>query len=286
VAAAAALLVNAALWGVSWWPFRQLQALGLHSLWATSLVYLLIVAAVVARWPDAPRQVLRTRTLWPLVVSSGLGTASFLWAVTIGDVIRVVLLFYLMPAWAALLARWLLAEPLGAPVVGRVVLAIAGAAVVLAPSDAGWPLPRDPADGLAIGGGMAFALTGVLLRREAGRPHQARAFAMFSGGLVVAGALALVLTALGRVPAPPAPDPGWLLAVAALAVVFGLGNLCLQYGAARLPANVTAVVLLSEVVFAAVSALALDGGSWSARLLAGGAMILAAALLAVRDGRG
>jgi len=281
--AAGALLVNAALWGVSWWPFRQLQSLGLHSLWATGLVYLVVVAAVVAWRPGAPGLVLRTRSLWPLVLASGVSNACFNWAVTIGDVIRVVLLFYLMPAWAALLARWLLHEPMPLRVILRVLLAIAGAAVVLTPADAGWPLPRELADGLAIAGGMAFALTSVMLRREAEQPQEARAFSMFFGGLVVAGGLAVVLTLVGTIPAVPAPAAGWLVGVAALALMFGLGNLCLQYGAARLPANVTAVVLLSEVLFASVSAVALDSGEWSARLLTGGAMIVAAALLAVRD---
>ena len=28
----AALMVNAFTWGVSWWPFRQLEAQGLHPL--------------------------------------------------------------------------------------------------------------------------------------------------------------------------------------------------------------------------------------------------------------
>ncbi|HYN60066.1 MAG TPA: EamA family transporter, partial [Rubrivivax sp.] len=32
-----ALVFNAFTWGVSWWPFRQLEALGLHPLWATAL---------------------------------------------------------------------------------------------------------------------------------------------------------------------------------------------------------------------------------------------------------
>ena len=27
-----ALMVNAFVWGVSWWPFRHLQAIGLHPL--------------------------------------------------------------------------------------------------------------------------------------------------------------------------------------------------------------------------------------------------------------
>ena len=46
------------------------------------------------------------------------------------------------------------------------------------------------------------------------------------------------------------------LALALLALWFMAGNLALQYGAARLPANATAVVMVSEVLFASVSAVA------------------------------
>ncbi|HYF58175.1 MAG TPA: DMT family transporter, partial [Burkholderiaceae bacterium] len=255
--AASALALNAFLWGISWWPFRALEARGVHSLWATSMVYLLVAAAIVAWRPGAPARVLRTRSLWPLLLASGATNACFNWAVTIGDVIRVVLLFYLMPVWAALLARWILDEPLGWRAWARIGLAIAGAAVVLQPADAPWPLPRGLADGLAIAGGACFAATNVMLRREAAQPEEARALAMFVGGCAVAGLLAALLTAAGAVPAPPGPAPGWLAGAVVLALMFGVGNLCLQYGAARLPAAVTAVVLLTEVLFAAVSAVLL-----------------------------
>ncbi len=270
---------------MSWWPLRALQAQGVHGLWATALVYLIVAAAIVAWRPGSVAEVARTRSLWPLLIASGVTNACFNWAVTIGDVIRVVLLFYLMPAWAALLARWVLGEPLRGGVLVRVALAVAGAAVVLQPSQAGWPLPRDLADLLAVAGGAAFAATNVMLRREARQPEAARALAMFAGGVVVAGALAAALVAAGTVPPLPAPAPAWLLGVAGLALMLGLGNLCLQYGAARLPANVTAIVLMSEVLFAAVSAIALGGESLTLRTLAGGAMILGAALLAVRGAR-
>ena len=105
---------NALVWGLSWWPFRQLQALGLHPLWATVLVYLLAVVVIVAARPGARRQLLRTPALWVLVVASGTTNAAFNWAMVIGDVVRVVLLFYLMPLWAVLLARLLLDEALTA----------------------------------------------------------------------------------------------------------------------------------------------------------------------------
>jgi drug/metabolite transporter (DMT)-like permease len=254
-----------------------------HGLWATSLVYLLVGAAIVAWDRGAPATVARTPSLWPLLVASGVSNACFNWAVTIGDVIRVVLLFYLMPAWAALLARAVLGEALRPAVLLRVGLALAGAAVVLKPADAPWPVPRDLADWLAIAGGLGFAATNVMLRREAARSESARAFAMFAGGCLVAGVLGAALTLAGAVAVPPPPAVAWLAGIAVLALMFGVGNLCLQYGAARLPANVTSVVLLSEVIFASASAVWLGGETATLRTVVGGTMIVAAALLAVRD---
>ena len=93
----------------------------------------------------------------------------------------------------------------------------------------------------------------------------------------VAGALAAALTASGAVPTLPAPAPPWLALVGVLTLVFLAGNLSLQYGAARLPANRTAVIMLTEVVFASLSALALGGGVMTPRLAIGGAFIVAGA---------
>jgi drug/metabolite transporter (DMT)-like permease len=155
--------------------------------------------------------------------------------------------------------------------------------VVLKPADAPWPLPRDLADWLAIAGGFGFAATNVMLRREAAQPESARAFAMFAGGCLVAGVLGAALTLAGAVAVPPPPAVAWLAGIAVLALMFGVGNLCLQYGAARLPANVTSVVLLSEVIFASASAVWLGGETATLRTVVGGTMIVAAALLAVRD---
>jgi drug/metabolite transporter (DMT)-like permease len=283
---ALALTANAFVWGTSWWPFRQLEARGLHPLWATVLIYATAVLVIVAARPRAVGQVLRAPALWVLVIASGTTNAAFNWAVTIGDVVRVVLLFYLMPLWAVLLARLLLGEALTRLAALRVALALAGAAIVLWPPGAsGWaalPLPRTLPDWLGIVGGFSFALNNVMLRREAQRPEEGRALAMFFGGMSVAAVLALGLAQAGQVPGLPAPAPAWVAGVAGLALLFLAGNLALQYGAARLPANVTAVVMLTEVLFAAASALALGGGTLSAPLVAGGALILLAALLAAR----
>lgn len=279
---AAALTLNALVWGLSWWPLRELHAAGLHPLWATALIFALAAAALGVWRRGVWREVAAHRALWVLVVASGTTNAAFNWAVTIGDVVRVVLLFYLMPLWAVLLARWLLGEPLHRGALARVALALAGALTVLWPDGGGWPLPRTLADTLGVLGGFTFALNNVMLRRESARSDSARAAAMFAGGVLVAGGVALVLTWVGRVGTPPPPAPDWVAGAALLGALFLVANLALQYGAARLPAQTTAVIMLTEVLFASASAIALGAGTLGWRVVVGGALIVAAAALAAR----
>src|SRR3954470_9289900 len=94
LAPALALVVNAFVWGTSWWPFRWLQSAGLHPLWATAFIYALASTAILAVRPRAGRQLATAPALWILVAASGTTNAAFNWAVSIGDVVRVVLLFY------------------------------------------------------------------------------------------------------------------------------------------------------------------------------------------------
>jgi drug/metabolite transporter (DMT)-like permease len=278
-----ALVFNAFTWGLSWWPLRQLETHGLHPLWATALIYLLAVFFISLWRPASWRQLWRAPTLWVLVLASGTTNAAFNWGVTIGDVVRVVLLFYLMPLWAVLLARVLLHERLTALAAVRVALALGGAAIVLWPAGGGLPLPHSLAEALGLLGGFSFALNNVMLRREAHQPEMARALAMFLGGALVAGLLAFALGTQGLVPRPPAPAAPWVGGALALGVLFLISNLALQYGAARLSANVTAVVMVTEVLFASVSAVALGAGQMSLPLALGGALIVAAALLSVLE---
>ncbi len=275
-----ALTVNAFVWGTSWWPLRYLQANGLHPLWATALIYAAAVVVILFARPRSLPQLLRSPSLWVLVLAAGTTNASFNWGVVVGDVVRVLLLFYLMPLWAVLLARLLLDEPITPHAGARVLLALAGAAIVLWPAGgAGLPLPSTLPDWLGVLGGFSFALNNVMLRREAEQPAEGRALAMFGGGALVSLGLASLLAAQGGAPWPPAPQPGWLAVAALMVLLFLVGNLALQYGASRLRASVTAVVMLTEVVFGAASSLALGAGALTAPLVLGGALILLAALL-------
>jgi len=279
-----ALLFNALVWGCSWWPLRTLNAAGLHPLWATALVYLAVLMVLVVALPASALSFVRTPKLWLLAAAAGLTNICFNWAVALGDVVRVVLLFYLMPAWSVLLAWWLLDEPPTPLALLRLLLAFAGVALVVVPPGA--PLSRlasglSATDLLAVAGGFCFALTNVFLRRFNQTPERDRMVAMFSGGFVMATVGACAATGLGLASAPPAPAAGWLWVAAGLALAFMLGNLGLQYGAARLAAGTTALVMLSEVLFASASSWLMGAAQLAPRMLAGGALIVLAALLAL-----
>jgi drug/metabolite transporter (DMT)-like permease len=280
LAAISGLMLNAFVWGVSWWPFRHLNTLGLNPLWATAAIYAVSTVVILLARPQALGSLLRNPALWLILLASGATNAAFNWGVTEGDVVRVVLLFYLMPVWATLLARWLLHERL-TPLVGlRLALALAGAMVVLWPPDGGLPLPQHPADWLGVTGGMFFALNNVLLRKYAHTPPEARGLAMFAGGTLVAGGLAAVLTVGGVASGLPLPTLHLAWAVGLLALAFLAANLGLQYGAERLPSSLTAVVMTIEIVFASGSAVLLGAEHLSAQALIGGSLILLAILLA------
>ena len=283
--AVAGLILNAAAWGLAWWPFRELQNLGWHPLWSTAVMYGLAVLMVSLWRPIAWRSLLNTPGLWLLAIGAGLTNVGFNWAVTIGDVVRVVLLFYMMIVWSILLAWLILDERPTVRSLMRVAIAIAGVLLVLKTADSPWPIPRSLADYLALAGGFCFALNNAMLRRLRDVPFESRTLAMFVGGSFVSALVGSVVaisapvgTALIAFPTS-LPWIGWLLLIG-FGLFFLISNITLQYGAARLKASTTSLILLTEILFASVSSVALGVSQLDQRIVLGGCLIIAAALWA------
>ena len=254
--AAMALMVNAFVWGVSWWPFRYLNGYGLHPLWTTGLTYITVACGILLLKSKAARGLAANPQLWLMGLAAGVTNICFNWAVTMGDVVRVVLLFYLMPAWSVLVAWWLLGEKPTAASLLRLLLAMTGVLVVLKAPDS-------------------------LLRRFSHSGSDSRMLAMFAGSGLLATSAALLGLSLHIVPAPALALTG-LPVLLALTLAFLASNAALQYGAARLAAGTTALVMLTEILFASGSAAVLAAAEFSPRILLGGSLIVLAALLAAR----
>ena len=110
IPAALAALVNATVWGLAWMPLKWLEAHGVDTLWTTLCVFTACTLAVLAARPGVLARSRAMPQLAWLMLASGLTNVCFNIALATGDVVRTVLLFYLMPMWVVLLARWLLLQ--------------------------------------------------------------------------------------------------------------------------------------------------------------------------------
>lgn len=282
----ATLLLGATFWGVLWYPLRLLEAHGLGGLWTTLILYgtalLIGVTALVVRGnrPHASRWLLL------LLCASGWCNVAFILAVLEGNVVRVLLLFYLSPLWTVLLSRWLLQETLSAAVRLTMLVAMAGALIMLWDVETGFPWPREAGDWLAITSGFAFAVSNVTVRRIQEVSVWGKTVAAWGGVVILAGGW-IYSEAITF----PAVDVTVIGAAVALGA-FGLAamTLAVVYGVTHMPAHRAAVVLLFELVVGAASAQWLTDEVVRPQEWAGGALILLAGWLAahaqVRETRG
>jgi drug/metabolite transporter (DMT)-like permease len=285
------VLFNALIWGLSWWPFRHMDAAGLHPLWATAAMYLVTALGIVLIWRKAlfgPQGAWRNKPwLWVLVLSSGINNAAFNWGVTIGDVVRVVLLFYLMPMWAVLFARWILKEPITRWNIVQILMALCGASLVMQQAGTwGFPVPSGLGDWLGLLGGLTFAMTITMLKKNEQEAPWLTALAMFGGAGGVSLVLGLGLAAVGFVPWVGLPGfTSWLPVALIFGVLMVCANLTMQYGAARLKPSVTSLILLNEILFATASAVWWGDAQMTFQKALGFALIVGAALVAILQPR-
>lgn len=278
------LITNTIIWGLSWTAFKALRGYGLHPVWATAAIFAGCTVLIFLYRPKILQEVKGQPLLILVAIAAGLTNTAFNSAVAFGDVVRVILLFYLMPIWAILLARIVLHEPVTGRAVARIALGLSGAMIVLYQPGMGLPLPTHWVDWVALGGGMAFAANNIMLRKLQGVSDGARAITMLGGGGLWACLMGIVISSVGDVAWPTAVSAGALPVLAAWVVLFLVANLCLQYSVARLPANVTAVVMLTEILIASVSAWMFGSAQLRVQDLIGGALIIAAPWL-IRDKR-
>jgi drug/metabolite transporter (DMT)-like permease len=273
----AALLAGAALWGLVWYPFRVLAAAGLDGLWATVLAYGLAFGVGVVAFP---RHALSLRGMPPLafLMAAAIGWSNLLFVLGIveGEVMRVLLLFYLAPLWTVPIARIALGERLDLDGIAVMALALAGAGVMLWRPDLGVPWPATRSEWMGVGAGFLFALGNVLVRRIQAMTDAGKSIAIWAG-VTFAGLVHLPSSALEapRAAALAVSNAGVLAGTAVALVAM---SLAIQYGLARLPANRAAVILLFELVVAAIAAYFLTGERLRMQDWIGGMLIVAASL--------
>ncbi|XRI68463.1 DMT family transporter [Acidithiobacillus ferrianus] len=276
-----ALLVGSSLWGVLWWPLRYFDAAGLRGAWLIFAIYLLL-ALPAGVWSWRRRCELRRHggSLVGLFLLGGWTNVAFMLALVHGEVIRVLLLFYLSPVWAIFAARIFLREAIGWRGALAVSLAVGGAVLVVSHGQGFSFADLDMDDLLAMSSGLAFALSNVVLRADTVLGDLHRATAVWWGCALIALPFAL----FQPVPVLPLPEYGGLLAFSWLWIAGA--TVAVQFGVARMPVGTSAVIMPFEVIVGALSAWWLAGEMPTLLEWFGGVLILAAALLQITRNRG
>jgi drug/metabolite transporter (DMT)-like permease len=215
-----------------------------------------------------------------MALAAGCCNLAYVLATIRGEVMQVMLLFYLAPLWTVVFARVLLGEKPGPAGYFVIALSLAGAVIMLGRTGLDMPLPRSGAEWLGLSSGIAFALTNVLSRKARHVDVAVRSLSVWAGVSLVA--LPVMLLIEDPVRSLRALDAyAWGL-IALLAVVIFSVNLVVQYGLANTGANQAIVIFLSELVFAAVGSYVLASEAMTWRQWLGGAMVVAATLYSGR----
>jgi drug/metabolite transporter (DMT)-like permease len=276
--AVAALLTGALVWGLIWYPYRVLSAAGIDGIVASTLTYGVAFFLGLGFFRRSLGKFKPSWALFWLAIAAGACNLGYVLGTLTGEVMRVLLLFYLAPLWTVILSRLLLGERLNRFGVFVVVLSLAGALAMLWHPRIGLPVPQDSADWLGLGAGFSFALFNVLSRRAHGVTIELKSLAAFFG--VVMLGMVLLLADFGRFQMP-VESSAWLL-LALLGGVLVAANLVVQFGLTQVAANRAIVIMLSEVGFAALASWVLADEVPGLREWAGGTMIVAASLFSAR----
>jgi drug/metabolite transporter (DMT)-like permease len=275
----AAVFLGAILWGVVWYPMRLIEDRGLQGVWLTLTIY---SVALVATFPflfrSIPQLARSPGWLAVLMLSAGWTNIAFVEAVLGGNILRVLLLFYLSPLWATVMGRWFLGERISRTAFASLAIAMTGALVMLWNPASGVPWPASKADWFALSSGLAFALSNIATRAAQDASIAAKVFCVWSG----VTAIALAMIALFG-----APVPQISLATFSGAVMLGIFGilamtLLIQYGVTHLPVYRSAVITFVELVAGAISQQLLTDETVSGKEWVGGALIVIGAYLSAR----
>ena len=274
------LLYSASMWGLIWYPLRLLDEAGMSAVWTSLVMY---VAASLVSLPFLFKKhspfFHRYRDLLILAVSAGYTNLGFLVALNEGEVMRVILLFYLSPLWSVLISRVWLGEKLSITAWLLFCLAMIGAMIMLWNPQIGAPWPSGLADWLALSAGFTFAINIVSARKLADVSLTIKTITVWWGVALFSAAVLLFQTT----ELPQVTMTTWTAAFLLGAIGMVTMNVAVLYGLAKMPVYRSSVIMLFELIVAAISAWWLINEVMILQEWLGGGLILLAGYLLVKQ---
>ncbi len=271
------LLAASTLWGLTWLPLKYFGGYGIDgpivTLFGHGSVAVFLALPVLWMTRSVSAQHVGSASL--LALFGGLANLAFAWAMILGDVTRVMVLFYLLPAWGVLGGKLVLGEHIDKQRGASLACALAGTFLVLGGPDI-TNAPPGFADLLAVVAGLSLAANNVVFRKLQTVPIVSKLAFNFVGCLLWAALL--LIAGVSHVPAqvPPTVWLGvsafglfWILAASA-------GTL---WAVHHMEASRSSVLIIMELITAVGSAALLTARLPTAIEWCGGGLIVVSAVL-------
>ena len=272
----------AALWGIWWIPIRYLETLGMDGAWGGVAMNTGAVLSVLL-WMTIRRVPFRVG-LHGIIGAAlvGVAVSTYSVAITMADVVRVILLFYLAPAWSKIIEwafmgrgwHWTSSVTIAASLLGAWL--VLGADLSLAEFGMG--------DFLGVLSGMAWAGGAALI--FSGDRASPSALSLVTCGSATAIGIGFIILGQGTVFSGAATAMGaGLGALAGVIYVLPIMVLTL-WSAQRLPPATISFLLTAEILSGVISGVLFLDEPFGALQAGGAVLILFAAVAEVLKGLG
>ena len=266
-----------AAWGIFWIPLRALDEAGIVGAWAVVFLYVLPTLLL------APIIFLRQRQIvdggWPLQAAgllAGVALVCYAGALIFTEVVRATLFFYLTPIWSTLLAWIVLGEPITMPRWATIGLGLMGLLIIVR-ADTGMSGGLNTGDWMGIASGVIWAAAAVVMKSDEDGNGIDFTLSYFVWGSVAALLLLIVpLEGSGSMPDFETIRTVllWMVPVALLLVI--PPAFAIMWGATVLSPGLVAILFMTEISAAAVTAAIWAGEPFGFRELSGVILISAA----------
>jgi len=273
------LIFFSTLWGMTWLPFKYLEEQGLNgltiNLGAYFFAFLITLPLAWSRHRDIDSQ--SWQTLLGTLIIGGSAMLCLNLALTYGDIIRVMALFYLLPFWGLIGGYLFLKEHITPTRIFAMLLSLVGAFTVLGGTTL-FAANFDWTDYIALSSGLLFALNNILFRSSHQVPIILKLNAMFLGVVLISSSLTLALNI--DLPHSNLNTQTWFVWGMLALIWMLIANLGTQWAVTQLESARSSIILILQLITATVSASFILSEPLTQLEILGLSLIICAAIIA------
>ena len=273
-----ACLYAGAVWGLFWIPLRALEDAGINGLWITVVYFLIpticLIPIVLSRWQHVKQGGI---SLQLTTMLSGGALLLYSTSIVYTDVVRAMLLFYLTPIWATILARIFLGDLITPSRIIAMLMAILGMLTIFG-LGARFPIPQNIGDWLGIGSGFLWAVAMVRIRMSESHSAIELTAGFFQWSLIFSAGAAFLL-APSQIPKIEQVLPALPLLLIFMALLVLPGTYASLWGPKYLSPGIVGLLFMTEIIVGAISVALLAGEPLGIRELMGVLLIAGASML-------